>query len=376
MKYRLSKLLKSLIFAAAFFVPSNSAVAWQGFPWLDYSNRTDAWYRSSEGIRIANNILSWQSALGSWPKNRDTSAELFDGDANQIRGTFDNGATTGELRFLARAFRATKNTRYRQAFIKGLDHILEAQYPSGGWPQSYPPGRNYTRHITFNDGTMVQLMEFLREVAAQQDYDFVDAGRRKSAKAGFDRGIQCILKCQIRVNGKLTVWCAQHDEIDYSPRPGRTYELVSLSGGESAGILHLLMSIENPGPEIIRAVEAGVRWFESVKLTGIRQTYVNGDKVIIKDPNAPPMWARFYEIGTNRPIFSGRDGVKKYDMSEIEAERRNDYAWYGYWGLFVAEDHAKWKINAKNRQKQLLKTTTGRNIGEPNSADSRPADQR
>jgi pectinesterase len=55
------------------------------------------------------------------------------------------------------------------------------------------------------------------------------------------------------------------------------------------------------------------------------------------------LWARFYEIETNRPMFSGRDGVKKYAMSEIEAERRNGYAWYGPWGTGVASDYAKWK---------------------------------
>ena len=43
------------------------------------------------------------------------------------------------------------------------------------------------------------------------------------------------------------------------------------------------------------------------------------------------IWARFYEIGTNRPFFSGRDSEKKYDVKEIEVERRTGYAWYGNW---------------------------------------------
>ena len=145
------------------------------------------------------------------------------------------------------------------------------------------------------------------------------------------------------MNGRLTVWCAQHDEKDCSPRHGRTYELVSLSGSESAGILHLLMSLDKPSPEVVAAIEAGAAWFDSAKLTGIRQTWVNRNKVIVQDPNAPPLWARFYEIETNRPFFSGRDGIKKYDIAEIEAERRNGYAWYGNWGKQVAEDFARWK---------------------------------
>ena len=47
-----------------------------------------------------------------------------------------------------------------------------------------------------------------------------------------------------------------------------------------------------------------------------------------KGPSAPPLWARFYEIETNRPIFTGRDGVVKYNYMEIEAERRNGYGYY------------------------------------------------
>jgi len=322
------------------------------------------WYRSAEARQIADNILSWQSPQGSWPKNVNTRRNPYSGDPNKIEGTFDNGATTGELRFLARAFNATGDRRLEQAFLKGLDHILKAQYPTGGWPQSYPPGDSYPRHITFNDGTMIRLMFLLREIAESPDYDFVDAKRRQAVKESVDRGIECILKCQIRVNpvrdtslegsglqekfsngvnDKLTVWCAQHDEVNYSPRPGRTYELVSLSGSESVGILRFLMSLDNPSPEIIRAIEAGVEWFESAKITGIRKKWVHGDKVIVKDPDAPPHWARFYEIETKRPIFSGRDGVKKYDVAEIEADRRKNYAWYGDWGKSVAKQYEKWK---------------------------------
>ena len=310
-----------------------------------YGQMSDDWYRSVEGRQIADNILSWQSTQGSWPKNVNTRTKPFSGDPNKISGTFDNGATTRELEFLTRAFHATKDNRYQQAIIRCLDHILKVQYPTGGWPQSYPPGDDYPRRITFNDGVMARLMTWLREVATSTDFQFVDADRRKAAKAAFDRGIECILKCQIYVNGKLTVWCAQHDEVDYSPRPARPYELVSLSGRESVDILLLLMNLDDPSPEVVRAVRAGVEWFDTAKLLGIRQEWIDGDKVIVKDPNAPPLWARFYEIETNRPFFCGRDGVRKYDIAEIEPERRMNYAWYGDWGRPVADRYTQWKEN-------------------------------
>ena len=43
-----------------------------------------------------------------------------------------------------------------------------------------------------------------------------------------------------------------------------------------------------------------------------------------------------------RPIFSGRDSVIKYDIAQIEPERRNGYAWYGGWGAKVAVRCSTW----------------------------------
>jgi pectinesterase len=35
--------------------------------------------------------------------------------------------------------------------------------------------------------------------------------------------------------------------------------------------------------------------------------------------------------------------VKKATLAEIEAERRNGYAWYGNWGEAVAKQYAAWQ---------------------------------
>jgi len=339
-----------LLFAAALWFLSGEMVQAAGGPHR-YLSRSDAWFSGEEAKAVAEAILSHQSDLGGWPKNVDTSAAPFTKDPNALKPTFDNGATTDELRFLARLYRATKDDRYRKSFERGLDYILQAQYPTGGWPQFYPPGSKYHRHITFNDSAMVRLLAFLREVYGSEAYGFVDADRRRAAHRAFDRGIECILKCQIRVDGKLTAWCAQHDEKDYRPRPGRSYELVSLSGAESVEIARLLMSLDRPSPEVSQAVEAAVAWFKAVKLTGIKvvqkadQRGPKGfDKVVVQDAAAPPIWARFYEIGTNRPIFCDRDGVAKHSLGEIGYERRNGYAWLGYWPQALLEQgYPAWK---------------------------------
>jgi PelA/Pel-15E family pectate lyase len=343
MKMQLSHRIRPIVFALILFIMASPGTLAESFPWRVYADKPDDWFRSNDGARIADNVLSYQTERGDWPKNIDTSKAPYRGDRSRLQGTFDNGATIGEIRFLARAYIATDRPRYRDALTKALDHLLSAQYPSGGWPQTFPPGKGYARHITFNDNTMVNILELMRDVSRAETFRFVDEPRRTACGRAFEAGIRCILQCQVKVGGRSTVWCAQHDEKSLEPRGARTYELPSLSGMESAGILLLLMSLEDPSPDIVQAVHAGARWFETSQLTGIRQRIVNGNKEIVPDPNAPPLWARFYEIETNRPFFCGRDGVKKYDLAAIEAERRNGYAWYGPWGSRVAARYARWK---------------------------------
>jgi PelA/Pel-15E family pectate lyase len=320
-----------------------------GADWRKLLAQPEPWFASAAGQVAVSNVLSWQSLAGGWPKNEDTTRTTCPGDPAKLTGTFDNGATTGEMRFLARAFAVTGDVRCRDAVHKALDHVLAAQYPTGGWPQRHPPGNQYHRHITFNDGTMVRLLELLQEVDQAPDFAFLGAPRRAAARGAFQRGVECILRCQVTVDGRLTVWCAQHDEVNFQPRPGRAYELATLSGSESAGILAFLMRLDRRSPEINRAIEAGAAWFAAVKLSGIRVNKVGGDRVVVPDPEAAPLWARFYDLETGRPVFCGRDGVKQFSLAEIDRERRNGYAWYGNWGESVARDFAAWKQHALTR---------------------------
>jgi PelA/Pel-15E family pectate lyase len=98
------------------------------------------------------------------------------------------------------------------------------------------------------------------------------------------------------------------------------------------------MEIENPSSETIRAVQGAIVWLEQVKITGIRvmeqpdsRSPTGFNKIVITDPAATPIWARFYLIGSNKPFFSDRDGRIYYNLSEISSERRNEYGWLGYW---------------------------------------------
>ena len=318
-----------------------------------YLKQSTEWFQSAEGRRIADNVLSWQTPHGGWPKGRDTASEPFDGKSEDLHATFDNGATIDELRFLARAFRATNEPRYQQAFLKGLSHILEAQYPNGGWPQFYPLSKNYHRHITFNDNVMARILGLLRDVSESSDYQFLKTEVRAKVAAAVTKGIDCILLTQIKQEGKLTAWCAQHDEKTFEPAWARSYEPPSISGAESVGVVRFLMSVKEPTPAIIAAVEGAVAWFRSVAIYGMRfdrftDAAGRNDTRVVADADAGPIWARFYELGSNRPIFLDRDSVVRYSLSEIGQERRGGYAYYGSWATrLIRDEYPRWQEKHK-----------------------------
>lgn len=321
-------------------------------------------YAPDQVREIVANILLFQRDNGGWPKDYDMIAILTAAQKTKVLETrsrtdtsFDNGNVHSQVAYLAQAFAQTGEPAWRDACVRGLDFILSAQYPNGGFPQQYPRPRDFHAHITFNDGAMIGCLNLLKDAAdGAPRFAWLDAGRRERARAAVQRGVACILKCQIRVDGKLTGWCQQHDEQTYEPRPARTFELASICPQDTSEILRFLMRLEKPGDEMVQAMDAAVACLTKVKLSGIRIEKVKAppeeflrhtadfDKVVVEDLKAPALWARHYEIGTNRPIFAGRDGVKKYALAEIERERRTGTAWYGNWPQkLIEQEYPKWR---------------------------------
>lgn len=321
----------------------------------------DAFFHTPEAIRIADNVLLYQQVTGGWPKNIYMPAELSPQELEDAlhakedvnASTIDNDATSTEIRYLSRTYLATHIEKYKDAAIEGIRYILKSQYANGGFPQFWPRPTGYYTHITYNDNAMVNVMELLREVYEKKaPFTFVPDSICEQARTAFDKGVECILKTQVRQNGKLTVWCAQHDEHTLAPAKARAYELPSLSGAESDNVVLLLMSLPSPSPEIIASVEAAIEWFKANKITGIKREYFTDsegkkDYRIVPCPennsDCPPLWARFYTLEDNRPFFCDRDGIKRFDVSEIGHERRNGYSWYNSHGLKVLERYEQWK---------------------------------
>ena len=301
---------------------------------------------------VADSVVLHQSPEGGWPKNTDLATPPAAPAAANVANTIDNDATTLPMEFLARVIHAGGD-RYKPAFERGLDYLLAAQYENGGWPQFYPLRGGYYDHVTFNDDAMMRVMSLLRAVArGETPYQFVDAERRARAAAAIERGLALILRTQIRQGGALTAWCAQYDRATLQPAWARASEPPSLSGAESVGIVRYLMSIDDPSPEVVAAVDGAVAWLRAAAIPGLRVedfTDADGqpDRRVVADADAPPIWARFYELGANRPIFLGRDSVFHYTFGEIERERRAGYNYYGYWARAVLEDYPAWRVRVR-----------------------------
>ncbi len=336
--------------------------------WNDAQRQKKDWYKSLEAAGIADQLLLYQKSNGGWEKNIDMAKPLSDTDKTKLQGektkitdtTIDNGSTFSQLEYLAKVItansQAPNSKNYHEAFNKGFDYLISSQYENGGFPQFFPLKKGYYTHITFNDGGMIGVLELFRSIIAKEpDFKFVDDKRRQQAEKSLQKGTEVILKTQIKVNGERTVWCAQHDEVTLEPAPARNYEVVSLSGSESVGVVRFLMEIEKPSAEVKDAINSAVKWFEKSKINGIKleEKPLEGspkgfDRFVVEDKNAPPLWARFYDIKTNRPIFTGRDKIVKYTFAEIEIERRTGYAYYTNAPKKLLEvDYPKWLAKQK-----------------------------
>ena len=315
--------------------------------------------------------MIYQHFSGGWPKNIDYKitpakidvfilklANFFEKYPSTYHATIDNKSTYSEMRFLGKVFNSTGFIRYKISFLAGLDYLLLAQNKNGGWPQYFPHKGGYKNNITFNDDAMIGVMQILKEVS-ELKFSFVDDLRINKSKKAIEKGLKLILRTQVMSNGKLTVWCSQYDPSNLYPSNGRSFEPIALSARESVKIVQYLMNIKNPNTVIIKAIESAINWYEEVGIKGLKISKIkdmnfleNYDIKITINSNVKLKylnWARYYEIDTNIPIFSGRDGIVKYSMSEIDHERRINYEWYGDWANNLISDyHSNLSANLNN----------------------------
>ncbi|GEN78009.1 pectate lyase [Chryseobacterium hagamense] len=319
---------------------------------------TVSMYAQEKKDSLAEKMLLYQLPNGGWGKQLEDKSVVdyrLPVDKTLLRkikvtgddhATIDNNATSREINALMKTYAETKNPVYLKAAEKGIGYLLTMQYDNGGFPQYYPNKSLYRKQITFNDNAMINALTVLYHVAeGKNDFAAVDEKLKQRSKEAVRKGIACILKTQVLQNGKPSIWADQYNEITLQPEKARAFEPVSLATAESVGIVRFLM-MQPVSPEIEKSVKSAVQWFQEHDIEGYSYEVgkQNGKtvRILAEDKNSV-IWARFYDIHDNRPLFGDRDGSVKYNYNEVSEERRNGYSWYGdYAGKLISREYPKW----------------------------------
>lgn len=360
-------------------------------PWYKF-NKPLTYYQSEEALSIADQVVLFQRATGGWGKSIDPSTprsvieqqtiKLKDrgialavdspnyGKYSHQASTFDNHATWAHLRFLLRVYKLNPNERYLKAIESGFNFVFQAQNRQGGFPQNFPNIHGLGGLLTLNDKATTGTLWALKECHSET-FSALSPKLRQACKNHFEKGIEFLVSTQIKHRGVLTGWAQQYTS-DLLPAKGRVYEPIAIAAQETTEVIKLLMSIKQPSAEVVNAIKAAVTWLERTKIHNrkviktksvkpvittkmtireyegaeqktIRVQNAGYDKQIIGAQGAV-IWARFYSVDQNSPVFSDWDGGLYQDLSDISYERRIGYMWYGTWPkTLLRRDWPNWR---------------------------------
>ena len=289
---------------------------------------------------IADLIVALQNEDGGFqvlPDNYEMSqSETGLGSMKDVSSIY-NGATTAELKYLAKYITADKpeNSKYQDAFVKGIKYLLSTQLDNGGWTMNPGSGSGFNADIEVGNNAMTEVLALLSDIAVLNNQDYVFARKVMNVdeiKSAVQKGNDFIVKSQISNNNKKAGWASQYDNSG-NVTMGHTYERESVSSYTTKAVIDYLMTIHNPSQEIIDAVESSYSWLKDVKIADKEQEVVkdtsmnNGFDVYLVDGSGT--WASnyVYEEATEsyRPLYSDVDPtradqkcVNVYDLYNLD----------------------------------------------------------
>lgn len=258
--------------------------------------------------------LAWgQRKEGGWDHRVDVGHMVPGRSPVRQSGncTFDDNITQGAVTFLMDLDREIDEEWLTSSISRALSFIMAAQFFNGAWPQWYPLIGGYHDYYTYNDNAINDCIRVM--FAAHRQYG--NHAYLASALAGGE----FILAS--RLSEEQPVWAQQYSH-DMQAAWARTFEPPGIDTAVSASNIKMLIDLYlNTGDyKYIEPIPAAIDWFERSKLSD-------------------NLWARLYEVGTNRPIYGDRDSKVHYTLEEISEERRTGYSWQRSWGVSAIEEY-------------------------------------
>lgn len=329
-----------------------------------YGMRYDALLEGTLDVTtsVADLIVALQNEDGGFqvlPDNYEMSQkETGLGSMKDVSSVY-NGATTSELKYLAKYITANKpeDSKYQDAFVKGIKYLLTTQRDNGGWSMNPGSGSGFNANIEVGNKAMTEVLTLLSDIAILNNQDYVFARKVMNVdeiKSAVEKGNDFIVKSQISNNNKKSGWATQYDKSG-NVTMGHTYERESVSSYTTKDVIDYLMTIHNPSQDIKDAVESAYSWLKDVKIADKEQEVVkdtsmnNGFDVYLVDGSGT--WASnyVYDKATDsyRPLYS--------DVDPTRADQKyvNVYELYNLDGNSVGNN----KINNKDLILYSTRTT-------------------
>lgn len=264
--------------------------------------------------------------------------------------TLDDNITQAAMRLMMRVDRdlGFKDAQIHEAALFALESLMKAQYPNGAWPQrysrfsdpkafpvkpaSYPaswartwPGSDYQAHYTFNDDSIVDMIDTMLEGARIYN--------EPRYLASAEKGGAFILLAQMPE--PQPGWAQQYDR-EMHPAWARRFEPPSVTGGESQSVMKglLLLFRETGKRKYLEPLPRALAYYRRSILPDVESASEIRQRAC---PKGTPCLARFAELKTNRPLYitkgtrvtaldQGTTTVDGYEVSYSDASVITHYS--------------------------------------------------
>jgi len=259
---------------------------------------------------VARALVWGQRQIGGWDHRVDVAHLTPDAKTpvrKEGRCTFDDNITQGALKFLIDADSEIDEAWLTEGVELGIAFMIKSQFANGAWPQWYPLRGGYNDYYTFNDNTINDCIDVM--LKAYKAYG------KDEYLACAERGGDFIIASQL---ARPQAGWAQQYSHDMKPAWARSFEPPGVCSAATARNIRTLVQLylHTKDDKYLAPMPAAIEWLENSKI---------GDN----------LWARLYEVKTNRPIYGDREDGNKvhYDYEKVSLKERTSYGWRGEYGI-------------------------------------------